>query len=167
MYSDKETAAGTVKISAKQIAAILGKDVDIILDDGYGRIAIQSVTLPVEQPTDYVPIKLNLTESGQLWAQYQYNGEDIISSDYVRVAVMPNTLSVKTGGAITAEYTIGSRHTRFPQTLKNGTTLNAYLSKIKVGTKPGKYYIKATVTVNNPNHPDRASVGVSSSCLQQ
>ncbi|MBY9079565.1 hypothetical protein KIH86_03975 [Paenibacillus sp. HN-1] len=153
---DKEKATGTVKINAKQIADVLGKDVDIIMDDGYGRTAIQSVTLHVDQPMDYVPTKLSLTESGQLWMQFRYNGDDIIPSDFISAKGMPNTVSVKIGGAMTANYTLGSRYTAFPQTLKNGDTFSAYLGKISPGTKPGKYYIKATATVNNPNHPERA-----------
>lgn len=154
--TSNEKATGTVTVNAKPIADILGKEVDIIMDDGYGRTVIESITLPIDQPMDFVPVKLNLTEGGQLWVQIRYDGDDVISSDYIKPAGIPNTVSVKMGGAMTAEYTMGSRHTSFPQTLKKGTVLNAYLGNISPGTKPGKYYFKATATVNNPNHQDRA-----------
>jgi len=147
----------TVTASAKDIVKVLGKEVDIILEDGYGRTAIQSVTLPEEdQEMDYVPTKLTLTESGQLWVKFRYDGEDIISSDYMSDRGMPMTVSVKIGGAATAEFTLPSMNTSITKNLKNGQEFNYKLGKIDISDAPGKYYIKATALINNPNHQDRA-----------
>ncbi|MCE3203460.1 hypothetical protein K3T49_28115 [Paenibacillus sonchi] len=153
---DKNKATGTVKVNAKQIADVLGKNVDIIMDDGYGRTAIQSVILPDNQSMDYVPTKLTMTDEGQMWVKFRYDGEDIISSDHVHKNGIPNTLSVKIGGAITTEFNTGSRYTQLPQTLTKGATFNAYLGKLDVGKNPGKYYIKATAVINNSSHQERA-----------
>ncbi|WP_338709193.1 CARDB domain-containing protein [Paenibacillus amylolyticus] len=147
----------TVTASAKDIVKVLGKEVDIILEDGYGRTDIQSVTLPEEdQQMDYVPTKLTLTEAGQLWVKFRYDGEDIISSDYISDRGMPMTASVKIGGAATAEFTLPSMNTSITKNLKNGQEFNYMLGKIDISDAPGKYYIKATATINNPNHQDRA-----------
>lgn len=147
----------TVTASAKDIVKILGKEIDIILEDGYGRTAIQSVTLAEEdQQMDYVPTKLTLTEGGQLWVKFRYDGEDIISSDYMSDRGMPMTASVKVGGAASAEFTLPSMFPSITKNLKNGQEFNYMLGKIDISDAPGKYYIKATATVNNPNHQDRA-----------
>lgn len=73
---------GNVSVNAKDISKVLGKDVDIIVDDGYGRTAIKSITLPDEQALDFVPTKLTLTDGGQLWVKFRYDGDDIMASDY-------------------------------------------------------------------------------------
>jgi hypothetical protein len=149
-YKDK------VKINAKDISKVLGAEVDIILDDGYGRTAIETVKLADDQAMDYVPTKLTLTEGGQLWVKFRYDGEDIISSDYINDRGMPMTAAAKVGGAVTSEFTLPSMFTNFSQTIKNGQEFNYMLGKIEIGDAPGKYYIKVDATVNNPNHPDRA-----------
>ncbi|MBG9796065.1 hypothetical protein ABD76_27985 [Paenibacillus dendritiformis] len=154
--TSEEQYTGSIKINAKNISRVLGTDVDIIIDDGYGRTAIESVKLPDAQPMDYVPTKLTLTEGGQLWVKFRYDGEDIITSDYVNERGMPMTATVKVGGAVTAEFSLPSMNDKLPATLKNGQEFNYMLGKIEISDSPGKYYIKVDATINNPNHPDRA-----------
>ncbi|MEK3868175.1 CARDB domain-containing protein [Paenibacillus sp. FSL H7-0716] len=152
----EDTLSKTLNFEAKKILKVLGKDVDIIVEDGYGRTAIKSLTLADNTPMDYKPTELTLTEGGQLWAKVRYDGEDFITSDSVNVAGIPNTAEMKIGGAVTGEFTMYSNQTALPQTITNGTTLSFFLGKIDVGKKPGKYYIKAKATINNPNHQNRA-----------
>ncbi|RAI89597.1 CARDB protein [Paenibacillus pabuli] len=151
------TYTDTIKFNAKDIVKVLGTEVDIILEDGYGRTAIKSVTLPKEdQNMDYVPTKLTLTDGGQLWIKYRYNGEEIIPSDYMSERGMPMTVKVKIGGAATAEFSLPSMNKSIPKSLKDGQELSYLLGKIEISDAPGKYYIKIDATINNPNHQDRA-----------
>lgn len=148
--------SNTVKITGGELSGVLGRDVDIIIDDGYGRTQIQSVTLADDLNMDFVPTKLTLTESGQLWVKFRYDGDDVITSDYVNERGMPMAAGVKIGGADTAEFSLPSMDNQLPATLKKGQELSYMLGKIEIGNTPGKHYIKADVTVNNPSHPDRA-----------
>ncbi|WP_379143676.1 CARDB domain-containing protein [Paenibacillus sp. sgz500992] len=154
--ASQEKEAGSISVSAKEIADVLGENVDIIMDDGYGRTAIQPVKLAVDEPMDYVPTKLTLTEAGQLWMRFRYDGADGFTSDYTNNRGMPMTASVKIGGPLTAEFALPSMFTNLPSNLKNGQEYNYMLGKIEIGQAPGKYYIKVDGIVNNPNHPDRA-----------
>lgn len=147
---------GNVSVNAKDISKILGKDVDIIVDDGYGRTAIKSITLPDEQALDFVPTKLTLTDGGQLWVKVRYDGDDVIASDYVNTRGMPMKAAVKIGGVLTAEFSLASMYSSFPATIMNGQEFNYMLGKIEIGDDPGKYYIKVDTTINNPVHQDRA-----------
>lgn len=156
IHTSEENLTDTIEINANNISKVLGSDVDIILDDGYGRTAIQSVKLPDAQNMDYVPTKLTLTEGGQLWMKFRYDGEDIITSDYVNDRGMPMTAAIKMGGAFTEETELPSMNTGLPGSLKQGQEFNYMLGKIEIGDAPGKYYIKVNATINNPNHPDRA-----------
>ncbi|WP_342477454.1 CARDB domain-containing protein [Paenibacillus sp. FSL H7-0350] len=147
---------GNVSVNAKDISKVLGKDVDIIVDDGYGRTAIKSITLPDEQALDFVPTKLTLTDGGQLWVKFRYDGDDIIASDYVKTRGMPMNAAVKIGGVLTAEFSLASMNQSLPATILNGQEFNYMLGKIEIGDDPGKYYIKVDATINNPVHQDRA-----------
>lgn len=146
-----------IQVSYSLIPEEFGNEVDIILDDGYGRTAIQTVKIP-EQPLqmDYVPISLSLTEAGQLWMKFRYEGDDFNIADYVNGRGIPMDAAVKIGGAITAEFSMPTMYSGLPQIIENQKEFSVMLGKIDVGTKPGKYYIKVTALVNNPNHPDRA-----------
>ncbi|MGG4108831.1 CARDB domain-containing protein [Paenibacillus lautus] len=147
----------SVTINAKNLVKVLGKEVDIVMDDGYGRTAIQSITLPEEdQNMDYIPTSLTLTEGGQLWVQFKYEGEDIVSSDYISPRGMPMTAAVKVTGPVSAEFNLPSMYKNFPTTIKNGHEFKYMLGKIQVDESPGKYTINVTATINNPNHQDRA-----------
>ncbi|OMD20179.1 CARDB domain-containing protein [Paenibacillus sp. FSL R7-0337] len=147
---------GNVSVNARDISKVLGKDVDIIVDDGYGRTAIKSISLPDEQALDFVPTKLTLTDGGQLWVKFQYNGDDIMASDYVNTRGMPMNAAVKIGGVLTAEFSLASMYNSLPATITNGQEFNYMLGKIEIGDDPGKYYIKVDATINNPVHQDRA-----------
>lgn len=147
---------GNVSVNARDISKVLGKDVDIIVDDGYGRTAIKSISLPDEQALDFVPTKLTLTDGGQLWVKFQYNGDDIMASDYVNTRGMPMHAAVKIGGVLTAEFSLASMYNSLPATITNGQEFNYMLGKIEIGDDPGKYYIKVDATINNPVHQDRA-----------
>lgn len=155
IHTSEENLTDTIEFNAKNISKVLGADVDIILDDGYGRTAIQSVKLPDAQNMDYVPTKLTLTEGGQLWVKFRYDGEDIITNDYVNDRGMPMMAAVKVGGAVTTQFSLPSMNNKLPDTLKKGQELSYMLGKIEISDSPGKYYIKVDATINNPDHPDR------------
>ncbi|MBA9086482.1 hypothetical protein FHR92_002960 [Fontibacillus solani] len=151
-----ESYSGSVEVNARDISSVLGSDVDIILDDGYGRTVIESVKLPNDQAMDYVPTKLTLTEGGQIWVKFRYDGDDIISSDYVNARGIPMNAAVKVGGAVTTEFNLPSMNTQIAQSIINGQEFSYMLGKIEISDAPGKYYIKIDTVVNNPNHTDRA-----------
>jgi len=146
---------GTAEMEYSKIVGI-GKDLDIVLDDGYGRTAIKSITLPDEpMEMDFVPTSLSLTEAGQLWMKFKYQGEDFKTADFVNERGLPMGVSVKIGGAVTTEFEMPSMFKSLPAEIKNKQEFSALLGKINVGEKTGKYYIKVTALVNNPNHPDK------------
>ncbi|WP_059051353.1 CARDB domain-containing protein [Paenibacillus senegalimassiliensis] len=147
----------TVKIASNELSRVLGKDVDIIVDDGYGRTQIENVTLADDLNMDYVPTKLTLTEAGQLWVKFCYDGDrDIISGDYASERGMPMTARVTIGGGVTTSFDLSSMHKELPEQFTVGKEYSYMLGKIEISDDPGTYYIKADVTINNPNHPDRA-----------
>ncbi|MEK6994427.1 CARDB domain-containing protein [Paenibacillus sp. FSL K6-1566] len=149
--------SNTVKIASKELSRVLGKEVDIIVDDGYGRTQIESVTLADDLNMDYVPTKLTLTEGGQLWVKFRYDGdEDIISDDYASERGMPMTAKVTIGGAVSTNFNLSSMYKDLPEQFTVGKEYSYMLGKIEISDDPGTYYIKADVTINNPNHPDRA-----------
>ncbi|OXL87472.1 hypothetical protein BCV73_33745 [Paenibacillus sp. SSG-1] len=149
--------SNTVKIASKDLSRVLGKDVDVIVDDGYGRTQIESVTLADDLNMDYVPTKLTLTEGGQLWVKFRYDGdEDIITGDYVNKRGMPMTAAVKIGGAVTTQFSLPSMNNKLPDMIEKGQEISYMLGKIEISDSPGKYYIKVDATINNPDHPDRA-----------
>lgn len=146
----------TVKAAATDLSRVLGKEVDIVLDDGYGRTQIESVTLADNLNMDFVPTKLTLTEGGQLWIKFKYQGEDILTADYTSKRGMPMTAAVKIGGAVTTNFDLSSMFKELPEQLRNDQDISYMLGKIEISDAPGKYYIKADVRINNPDHPDRA-----------
>lgn len=156
--TDQEYYSTTIKANAKNIAKVLGNEVDIVLEDGYGRTAIESVKLPNEQPMDYLPTKLTLTEAGQLWVKFKYNGDDFIAKDYINKRGMPMIANIKMRGATDAEFTLASMNEAILKagTIKSGQEFSYMLGKVEIGDAPGKYKIIADVTINNPSHPDRA-----------
>lgn len=153
--TDSGNYTNTVKLAAQDISKVLGKDVDIVLDDGYGRTEIKGVTLPEDLKIDYVPTKLTLTENGQLWVKYKYLGDDIITTDYVNDRGMPMLADVSITGPESSSPKLASMNTTLPAELKNDMELNYMLGKVDVGSKPGTYRIKVVATINNPNHGDR------------
>ncbi|ALP37981.1 hypothetical protein ASL14_19105 [Paenibacillus sp. IHB B 3084] len=154
--TDSATYTNTAKVAAQDISKVLGKDVDIVLDDGYGRTQIKSVTLPEDLKIDFVPTKLTLTEGRQLWVKYKYTGDNIITSDYVKERGMPMLTDVSVRGPVSSSPKLASMNNSLPAQLKNGMELNYMLGKVDVGSKPGTYHIKVVATINNPNHGDRA-----------
>lgn len=156
--TDKEVYTDKISIDYEGIVSQLGRDVDIILEDGYGRTAIQSVTLPEPpQALDFIPTKLTYTDGGQVWMKWKYVGQDFKASDYVNGRGIPNLAKVKIGGAEESEVTLQSMYnSAIPDVIKNGDEFQTMIGKAPVGKTPGKYYIKITATVNNPNHESRA-----------
>lgn len=156
IQTDVEKSNGTLSAEAKDIVKILGTKVDIVLDDGYGRTAIKSVTLPDDQIIDYRPMRLSLLDNGQLWIKASYKGEDILTSDYVDERGMPMTVTVTVSGAAKAEFTNASMYKGLPASLSTGDTFQTMLGKVEISDAPGTYKIKAVAKINNPSHPDRA-----------
>lgn len=156
--TDQEDYGTTIKANAKNIAKVLGNEVDIVLEDGYGRTAIQTVKLPNEQPMDYLPTKLTLTEAGQLWVKFKFNGEGFIASDYINQRGMPMIAKMKVTGATKASFDMASMYEAILKagTIKDKQEFSYMLGKVAIGDAPGKYKIIADVTINNPSHPDRA-----------
>lgn len=146
----------TIQIDSKKLSSVLGRDVDIIVDDGYGRTEIKSVTLPEDGAMDFLPTKLTLTEGGQVWVKFRYDGDEFTTADYVNQRGIPMDVNVKIGGAATAEFSMPSMYNDLTSTIKDKQTFSVLLGKVEISESPGKYYIKAHATINNPSHPDRA-----------
>ncbi|MNW32170.1 hypothetical protein D3C74_91060 [compost metagenome] len=155
----QEVYSGTTIGDTATLREKFGDEVDIVLDDGYGRTVTKTVTLPQESAkVDFVPTKLNLTEGGQLWMVFRYDGNTTVKTDDIQHQDgMPMTGKVKVGGTITTEFNLGLLYKQLPAELTPGSEYNVFLGKMDFGTKPGNYYIKISAFVNNPNHPKRAA----------
>ncbi|WP_120465406.1 CARDB domain-containing protein [Paenibacillus aceti] len=154
----EEVYNGTATGDCSTLREKFGDEVDIVLNDGYGRTAIKTIKLSGDgKKIDFVPTKLNLTEGGQLWMTFRYDGDaPVKTADILHKDGMPMTGTVKVGGTITTEFKLGMLYKQLPAELKPTSTYNVMLGKMDFGTKPGKYYIKVSALVNNPNHPTRA-----------
>lgn len=155
--TSSEAYSGKLTISNyDEIRDALGENVDIVLEDGYGRTAIQSVKLPDINALDFIPTDLSLTDSGQLWVKFKYQGDDFTSADYINSRGIPMLTKVTVTGADKSTQTLQSLYTESSKMTKNGQTYTFYLGKVNIGKKAGRYTIKATTTINNPNHSSRA-----------
>lgn len=158
--TDLPVYEGSITLDSDDLISKLGTTaIDIVIDDGYGRTIVESVTLKkkTDNKVDFVPTKLNLTDEGQLWMTFRYDGESTIKSSTVQNSVgMPMLAQVKIGGAITTDFDLSMMYKQLPADLVPKATYNVMLGKINIGDKPGKYYIKITGIVNNPSHPNRA-----------
>ena len=149
---------GSLTVDYEELATVLGRDIDVVIDDGYGRTAIQRVQLP-EQPKemDFIPTKLTYTDSGQVWLKWKYVGETVKTADYVDGRGIPNIATVKIGGAESKDLTVQSMYnSSIPAQLKTGQEYSHMIGRALVGTTPGKYYIKVDAFVNNPSHQNKA-----------
>ncbi|MFB5268143.1 CARDB domain-containing protein [Paenibacillus enshidis] len=155
--SDPVQSASLIIDDYESLAEALGRDIDVIVDDGYGRTAIQTVHLPeMPKEMDYIPTKLTLTEGRQLWLKWKYVGEDFNAGDYIDGRGIPDIATVKVSGPENSQQTFQEMFSGLPETMKNGQEFNHYLGKVEVGRTPGKYKIKVNAFVNNPNHQSRA-----------
>lgn len=155
--SDPVQSASLVIDDYEELAGVLGRDIDVIVDDGYGRTAIQTVHLPeMPKEMDYIPTKLTLTEGRQLWLKWKYVGEDFNAGDYIDGRGIPDIATVKVSGPENRQQTFQEMFSGLPATMKNGMEFNHYLGKVEVGRTPGKYKIQINAFVNNPNHQSRA-----------
>lgn len=155
--ASKETETGSVKVTDfGGLRKEFGDEIDVVLEDGYGRTAIQSVKLPAITDMDFVPTDLNLTEGNQLWVKFKYVGDDFTSADYISARGIPMLAKVTITGPSGDEQTLQGMYTESSKSTSNGQTYAYYLGKVDLSSKPGKYKIKAIATVNNPNHADRS-----------
>ncbi|MCC3379275.1 hypothetical protein JO375_07070, partial [Paenibacillus sp. UY79] len=59
IHTSAATQSKTIKLKYQELADQLGEDIDIVVDDGYGRTAIKTVHLPkMPKKMDYIPTKL-------------------------------------------------------------------------------------------------------------
>lgn len=153
----KETETGTIKVSDfAGLRQELGNDIDVVLEDGYGRTAIQSVKLPEVSNLDFIPTSLTLTEGNQLWVKFKYEGDDFTTADYVNDRGIPMIAKVTVTGPDGESQTLQGMYTESSKKTLNGQTYSYYFGNVDIGEQAGRYKIKATVTINNPNHEDRA-----------
>ncbi len=153
----KETETGTIKVSDfAGLRQELGNDIDVVLEDGYGRTAIQSVKLPEVSNLDFIPTSLTLTEGNQLWVKFKYEGDDFTSADYINDRGIPMIAKVTVTGPDGQNQTLQGMYTDSSKKTLNGQTYSYYFGNVTIGDRAGRYKIKAAVTINNPNHEDRA-----------
>lgn len=155
--ASKETETGTIKVSDFEgLRKEFGDEIDVVLEDGYGRTAIQSVKLPAVSDMDFVPTDLSLTSGNQLWVKFKYKGDDFTTADYINSRGIPMLAKVVITGPQGDSQTLQGMYTESSKNTTNGQEYAFYLGKVDLGTKAGTYTIKATATINNPNHADRA-----------
>lgn len=158
IHTDQASYSDTIQVDTEGIVSQLGREVDIILEDGYGRTAIQSVTLPdPPKALDFIPTDISYTDGGQVWLKWKYVGEDFKAGDYISGRGIPNMAKIKITGPETDQATVQSMYnSSIPAIVKNGDTFTHMIGKAPVGEKPGTYRINILATVNNPNHPERS-----------
>ncbi|MFB5269936.1 CARDB domain-containing protein [Paenibacillus enshidis] len=153
-----EAQSGTLEVDYAELAEAYGDEIDVVMDDGYGRTVVQTVSLPkMLKAMDYIPTKLTLTEGNQLWLKWKYVGEDFKAGDYIDGRGIPDIATVKVSGPESNQQTFQEMFSSLPDTIKNGQEYNHYLGKVEVGRTPGKYKISVNAFVNNPSHQARAA----------
>ncbi|MFB5268204.1 hypothetical protein ACE41H_15665 [Paenibacillus enshidis] len=86
-----EAHSGTLQVDYAELAEAYGDEIDVVMDDGYGRTVVQTVSLPkIPKAMDYIPTKLTLTDSNQLWLKWKYVGEDFKAGDYIDASEQGN-----------------------------------------------------------------------------
>ncbi|AJE54208.1 CARDB domain-containing protein [Paenibacillus polymyxa] len=159
IHTSAATQSKTLKLKYQELADQLGEDIDIVVDDGYGRTAIKSVHLPkMPKEMDYIPTKLTLTEGNQLWLKWKYVGEDFKAGDYIDGRGIPNIAHVTVKGPESGKQKLEQMYNSgIPATVKSGQEFSHYLGKVYVGRTPGTYKISIDAFANNPSHPSRAT----------
>ncbi|WP_411347069.1 CARDB domain-containing protein [Paenibacillus sp. WLX2291] len=153
----KEMESDSIKVTDfAGLREEFGDEVDVVLEDGYGRTAIQSVKLPAVSNLDFIPTSLSLTDSNQLWVKFKYVGDDFTTSDYVNERGIPMIAKVTITGPNGDSQTLQGMYTESSKKTTNGQTYSFYAGKVNLAEEAGRYKIKAMVTINNPNHEDRA-----------
>lgn len=153
----KETESDSIKVTDfAGLREEFGDEIDVVLEDGYGRTAIQSVKLPAVSNLDFIPTSLSLTDSNQLWVKFKYVGDDFTTSDYVNERGIPMIAKVTITGPDGDSQTLQGMYTESSKKTTDGQTYSFYVGKINLAEEAGRYKIKAVVTINNPNHEDRA-----------
>lgn len=159
IHTSAATQSKTLKLKYQELADQLGEDIDIVVDDGYGRTAIKSVHLPkMPQEMDYIPTKLTLTEGNQLWLKWKYVGEEFKAGDHIDGRGIPNIARVTVKGPESGIQKFEQMYNSgIPATVKTGQEFSHYLGKVYVGRTPGTYKISVDAFANNPSHPSRAT----------
>ncbi|MCC3378777.1 hypothetical protein JO375_04250, partial (plasmid) [Paenibacillus sp. UY79] len=59
IHTSAAAKTGSLSVDYEDLAKLLGRDIDVVIDDGYGRTAIKTVHLPkMPKKMDYIPTKL-------------------------------------------------------------------------------------------------------------
>ncbi|ARR10746.1 CARDB domain-containing protein [Paenibacillus bovis] len=153
----KEKEADSIKVTDFDgLRKEFGEEIDVVLEDGYGRTAIQTVKLPAVSNLDFIPTSLSLTNSNQLWVKFKYKGDDFVTADYVNKRGIPMVAKITVTGPDGQTQKLQGMYTESSKNTANGQTYAFYMGKVNIGEQAGRYKIKAEVTINNPNHEDRA-----------
>ncbi|MDN4617663.1 CARDB domain-containing protein [Paenibacillus sp. PsM32] len=155
--TDKDVATGSVNVTnLNTLRENLGNDIDVILEDGYGRTAIKTINIEELLNMDFIPDGLTLTDNNQLWVKFHYKGEDYTTSDYISERGIPLLAKVTITGPDGADQILQGMYTGSSKKTVNGQQYSYYFGNIKVGEQAGRYKIKIAVTINNPSHESRA-----------
>ncbi|WP_411342593.1 CARDB domain-containing protein [Paenibacillus sp. WLX1005] len=155
--ADKDTATGSVSVTnLNALRENLGNEIDVMLEDGYGRTAIKTINIAELLNMDFIPDSLTLTANNQLWVKFHYNGEDYTTSDYVSERGIPMLAKVTITGPDGEDQTLQGMYTGSSKKTVNGQEYSYYFGNVQVGEQAGRYKIKASVTVNNPSHEEHA-----------
>lgn len=155
--ASKEKESDSIKVTDfNGLRQEFGEEIDVVLEDGYGRTAIQTVKLPAVSNLDFIPTSLSLTNSNQLWVKFKYKGDDFVTADYVNKRGIPMVAKVTVTGPDGQNQKLQGMYTESSKNTTDGQTYAFYMGKVNIGEQAGRYKIKAEVTINNPNHEDRA-----------
>ncbi|WP_052452933.1 hypothetical protein [Paenibacillus polymyxa] len=137
MIHTSDTAKkGSLSVDYEELATVLGRDIDVVIDDGYGRTAIQTLHLPdPPKPMDYIPTKLTLTEGHQLWLKWKYVGEDFKASDFVDGSGIPNIAKVEVVGPEKGKQTLQKMFSGIPAVVKSGQEFSIDLGTVNLGVR--------------------------------
>ncbi|GGI97990.1 CARDB domain-containing protein [Paenibacillus hunanensis] len=156
--TDKDTATGSVSVTnLNSLRENLGNEIDVVLEDGYGRTAIKTINIAELLNMDFIPDSLTLTDSNQLWVKFHYKGEDYDSADYISERGIPMLAKVTITGLDGEDQTLQGMYTGSSKKTVNGQEYSYYFGNVQVGEQAGRYKIKAAVTINNPSHEERAT----------
>lgn len=159
IQADSEVATGPIEVkNVNELREKFGNELDVVMDDGYGRTVIKAINLSELLQMDYVPDQIDLTKDDLLKVDFHYTGHEFDTKDYVSDKGIPMTAQVTITGPVTTKQTLQGMYIDSPDHIEDGQAFTYMFGVIDLpeDAPAGSYTIKAVVTINDPNHQDRA-----------
>lgn len=136
--TDKDTATGSVSVTnLNALRENLGNEIDVVLEDGYGRTAIKTINIAELLNMDFIPDSLTFTENNQLWVKFHYKSEDYDSADYISERGIPILEKVTITDPYGEDQTLQGMYTGSSKKIVNVQGYSYYFGNVQIWEQPG------------------------------